>query len=185
MGGNAGESNRSTIGSPTTTTSTTSTSTTTIGDVGLTGQDAVDLASVLGESATNADTLVQNLNTTNDAANVQNNANLLNASSQAYDGLLNATGQNYTQLISGANNLLQAEQNFGQQEAQSGRDALTLAANLGNGSNQSPINFQDLPSPTPLAPTSTGIAGGVSLAGTSPWLILAIGAAVLFFIFKE
>src|SRR5271170_6698193 len=124
MGGNAGESNRSTVAPITTTTTVDS------DNIGLTGPDAVDLAKTLGQSAANADTLVQNLNTTNEAANVQNNANLLNAESGAYTGLLNATGQNYSQLITGANNLLGAEEQFGQEEAQSGRDAFSAATAL-------------------------------------------------------
>lgn len=176
MGGNAGESNRNAV----TTTTQTITKETNSNNIGVTGQDAVDLAGVLGQSAANADTLVQNLNTTNEAANVQNNTNLLNAESQAYTGLLNQSGQNYTQLISGANNLLQAEEQFGQNEAQAGRDAFSAASALQT--NSGPPAYQNLPPPTPLSAVPDQNPKGFSI---SPVLLLVGGGVLLLVLLKE
>lgn len=181
MGGGAGANSSSNI-TPTTLSTYTNTTTTSVGPIGLTGQDAVSLAAVLGQSAANADTLVQNLNQQNDATNVANNANMLNSQSAAYAGLLNQSGQNYTQLISGANNLLQAEQNFGTQEAQLGRDAFSAASALQT--NQPAPTYSDLPQPSAIGSQQESSAGKSGLS-TTTLILIAAGVVVLFFAMKE
>jgi hypothetical protein len=86
---------------------------------------------------------------------------------------LNQSGQNYSELITGANNLISAESNFGQQ-------ALTAASALQTGIMPT---YQNMPAPNPLSnTTNTQPSTGIPISGTT---LIIIGALILLYIMIE
>lgn len=92
-----------------TTTTTNANTTTTVGDIGLTGQNAINLAAVMGNTMQNT------------------NANLLAATNSSYNDLIQAGSQNYS-------DLLMATVQENQDNQATVRDALQMATNVAQSS---------------------------------------------------